>query len=430
MASENQASTGGIRSNPWVQLIAGIVCMAMVANLQYGWTVFVDPINAKYHWSKVAIQYTFTLFVLLETWLVPIEAFLADKYGPRILVASGALLIALSWVAMSRADTLTWLYTAGAIGGIGTGLVYGTCVGNAVKWFRNNRGLAAGLTAAGFGAGAAITVLPLTRSLAEHGYQQTLFNFALFQGGVVLVASLFLAKPAGGAAARRSNQPAAEDAPPLKMLSRPIFWLMYVAFTLAGSSGLMATAQLAPIANSFGIAKQSVSLLGFTGPALVFALSLNNLMNGLGRPLFGYISDWLGREVTLCATFLAGGVSMLALSRYGRDPVLFVICAAAIYVFWGDIYSIFPALTSDEFGTKYATTNYGILYTGKGWAAFFAPIAGVIAARSGSWSLVLEIAAAANVVAALLMVFGVRALRRQVSGANLNVPAAASATFE
>jgi len=395
--------------------------MAMVANLQYGWTVFVDPIDAKYHWGKVAIQYTFTLFVLLETWLVPVEAYLADRYGPRILVASGAFLIAIAWILMSRAASLPALYTAGAVGGIGTGLVYGTCVGNAVKWFRNKRGLAAGLTAAGFGAGAAITVLPLTHSLAVHGYQATLFDFALLQGGVVLLASVFLAKPAGGPALRRSSQPHAEDAPPLRMVTRPIFWLMYIAFTLAGASGLMATAQLAPIANSFGIAKQSVSLLGFTGPALVFALSLNNLMNGLGRPLFGYLSDWLGREFTLCLTFFAGGLSMLALSRYGRDPVLFVLCAAAIYIFWGDIYSIFPALTSDEFGTKYATTNYGILYTGKGWASFFAPIAGVIALRSGSWSLVLQIAAAANLVAALIMVFGVRTLRAHAGKAEVDV---------
>jgi MFS transporter, OFA family, oxalate/formate antiporter len=421
VANETQASAGGIRSNPWVQLIAGIVCMAMVANLQYGWTVFVDPIDAKYHWGKVAIQYTFTLFVLLETWLVPIEAYLADKYGPRILVASGAFLIALAWISMSRAATLPMLYVSGAIGGIGTGLVYGTCVGNAVKWFRNNRGLAAGLTAAGFGAGAAITVLPLTHSLAEHGYQTTLFNFALLQGGVVLLASLFLAKPAGGAVARRSNQPPAEDAPPLKMLGRPVFWFMYVAFTLAGASGLMATAQMAPIANSFGIAKQHVELLGFAGPALAFALSLNNLMNGLGRPLFGYISDWLGREVTLSGTFLAGGVAMLGLGHYGHDPVLFVVFAALIYAFWGDIYSIFPALTSDEFGNKYATTNYGILYTGKGWASFFAPIAGAIAAKSGSWTLVLQIAAAANLVAALIMFFAVRGLRRHTSGATVGV---------
>jgi OFA family oxalate/formate antiporter-like MFS transporter len=417
VANENQASAGGIRSNPWVQLIAGIICMAMVANLQYGWTLFVDPINAKYHWDKVAIQYTFTLFVLLETWLVPIEAYLADKYGPRILVFSGSILIAISWMFMSRANTLPLLYTAGAIGGIGTGLVYGTCVGNAVKWFRNNRGLAAGLTAAGFGAGAAITVLPLTHSLATRGYEQTLFNFALLQGGVVLLMSLILAKPASGALVRRSNAPPAEDAPPLEMIGRPVFWFMYVAFTMAGASGLMATAQMAPIANSFGIAKLHVEILGFAGPALAFALSLNNLMNGLGRPLFGYLSDFLGREFTLCGTFLAGGAAMLGLGHYGHDPVLFVVFAALVYIFWGDIYSIFPAMTSDEFGSKYATTNYGILYTGKGFASFFAPIAGAIAAKSGNWTLVLEIAAVMNLIAALIMVFAVRPLRQRSSAA-------------
>jgi MFS transporter, OFA family, oxalate/formate antiporter len=160
-----------------------------------------------------------------------------------------------------------------------------------------------------------------------------------------------------------------------------------------------------------------VEILGFAGPALAFALSLNNLMNGLGRPLFGYLSDFLGREFTLCGTFLAGGAAMLGLGHYGHDPVLFVVFAALVYIFWGDIYSIFPAMTSDEFGSKYATTNYGILYTGKGFASFFAPIAGAIAAKSGNWTLVLEIAAVMNLIAALIMVFAVRPLRQRSSAA-------------
>jgi MFS transporter, OFA family, oxalate/formate antiporter len=427
VTNEEQAiSAGGFRSNPWVQLVAGIVCMAMVANLQYGWTIFVDPIDAKYHWGKVAIQYTFTLFVLLETWLVPFEAYLADRYGPRLLVAGGALLIATAWIITSRADSLAMLYTGGAVGGIGTGLVYGTCVGNAVKWFRSKRGLAAGLTAAGFGAGAAITVLPLTHSLAVRGYQATLFDFALLQGAVVLIASMLLAKPAisaalRGAASMSAAQASTDNLPPLKMLFRPVFWAMYAAFILVASSGLMATAQLAPIANGFGIAKKSVTLLGITSPALVFALSLNNLMNGIGRPLFGWLSDWVGREYTLFATFIAGALSMLALSKYGHDPLLFVIFAAAIYLFWGDIYSIFPALAAEEFGRKYATTNYGLLYTAKGWGSFFAPIAGMIAARAGSWSATLEVAATANLVAALLMVFVVRSLCTHSSRTDVNV---------
>jgi OFA family oxalate/formate antiporter-like MFS transporter len=345
---------------------------------------------------------------------------------------AGGVLIAAAWIMYAHANTLTMLYTGGAVGGIGTGLVYGTCVGNAVKWFQDRRGLAAGLTAAGFGAGAAITVVPLTRSLAAHGYEATLIHFALLQGIIVLIAAMVLVKPPKGAALRRLNPRLVQtkiDLGPGQMLASPIFWVMYVAFILVGSSGLMAAAQLAPIANTFGIAKSSVTLFGFTGPALIFALSLNNLFNGLGRPIFGSLSDYIGREYTMFITFTGGALAMLALSKYGHNPALFVILAALIFLSWGDIYSIFPALTSDQFGRRFASTNYGFLYTAKGCAALFVPIGGYIAARTGNWTATLELAAAANIIAALLLVFVVRPLRirelrqREASAAVAAAPA-------
>ena len=399
---------------PWVQLAAGVICMAMVANLQYGWTIFINPIDAKFHWGKAAIQVAFTLFILFETWLVPFEAYLADRFGPRPLVMIGALLIAASWVEYSWASTLSGLYAGGIIGGIGTGLVYGTCIGNAVKWFEKRRGLAAGLTAAGFGAGAAITILPLTHSLASRGYQATFFNFALIQGVVVLLAALLLKKPPKGAAGRKVSARLIHtdlDSTPWQTFRSLVFWVMYVDFVLVAASGLMATAQLAPIANGFGIANTPVTLLGFTIPALTFALSLNNLMNGLSRPLFGWMSDWAGREMTMFLTFLAEGIGILCLNKYGKDPVLFVILAGLVFFAWGNIFSIFPALTSDHFGRKYATTNYALLYTAKGAAAFFVPIGSIIALKTGSWSTTLVIAAVANIFAALIMLMVLRPLR-------------------
>ena len=144
-------------ANPWVQLIIGVICMAAVANLQYGWTLFVNPIDAKYHWGRASIQVAFTLFVLIETWLIPVEGYLVDRFGPRWVVLAGALLVGSAWALNSVASSLPVLYFAAALGGIGTGCVYGTCVGNALKWFPGRRGLAAGITAAGFGAGAALT---------------------------------------------------------------------------------------------------------------------------------------------------------------------------------------------------------------------------------------------------------------------------------
>jgi OFA family oxalate/formate antiporter-like MFS transporter len=345
---------------------------------------------------------------------VPFEAYLADRFGPRLLVLIGGVLIGFSWMLFSWANTLTILYVGGMIGGVGTGLVYGTCIGNALKWFQARRGLAAGVTAAGFGAGAALTVLPLMHSLSANGYEATFFRFGLLQGIVVLLAALALKKPSGRAAARRKNPRLPQtkaDRTPFETLRSGVFWLMYFDFVLVAASGLMATAQLAPIANGFGIATTPVSLLGFTAPALLFALSLNNLMNGLSRPLFGWVSDWLGREMTMFLTFLAEGVGILYLDRYGSNPVDFVILAGLVFFAWGNIFSIFPALTSDHFGNKYATTNYALLYTAKGCAAFFVPIGSILAARTGSWHTTLVIASVANLVAAVLMLAVLRPLR-------------------
>jgi OFA family oxalate/formate antiporter-like MFS transporter len=403
-----------VPSNPWIQLVFGIICMAMVANLQYGWTIFVNPIHARYQWATSDIQWAFTLFVLFETWLVPFEGYLADRLGPRPLVTVGAFLIALCWIIYSRAATLGVFYLGAAIGGIGTGLVYGTCIGNAVKWFEKQRGLAAGLTAAGFGAGAALTVVPLTQSLRASGYQATFFKFALIQGIVVLIAAMALKKPPKSTAAQQSNPNlvrASADKTPLQTLGSGLFWVMYAAFVLVAASGLMVTAQLAPIATGFNIARVPVTLVGFTIPALTFALSLNNLMNGVGRPLFGWVSDLIGRESTLFLTFLAEGFAVLALAEYGRNPVSFVLIAGLTFLVWGDIYSIFPALTSDHFGKKYATTNYALLYTAKGFAALFVPLGSVIALRTGSWFTTLVVAAAADATAAILMIAVVRPLR-------------------
>ena len=158
----------------WIQLFMGIVCMAMIANLQYGWTLFVNPIADKFHWTRAAIQVAFTIFVLTETWLVPIEGYLVDRFGPRPVVLFGGLLCGIGWVMNSFADSLTMLYVAAAISGIGAGAVYGTCVGNALKWFPDRRGLAAGLTAMGFGAGSALTIVPISNMIQSSGYQATI----------------------------------------------------------------------------------------------------------------------------------------------------------------------------------------------------------------------------------------------------------------
>src|SRR5262247_3534614 len=182
----------------WGQLIFGIICMVMIANLQYGWTLFVNPIDQKYHWGRAAIQTAFSIFVLTETWLVPLEGYLIDRFGPRLMVCGSGALCAIAWVMNSFADSLALLYAAAAIGGIGAGVVYGASVGNALKWFPDRRGLAAGLTAAGFGAGSALTVVPIANMIQSSGYEAAFLWFGIGQGVIVVIFSLFLRAPQAG----------------------------------------------------------------------------------------------------------------------------------------------------------------------------------------------------------------------------------------
>ncbi len=404
----------GVLSNPWIQLVTGIVCMAMVANLQYGWTFFVNPINVSTGWSLAAIQVSFTLFVLVETWLVPFEAALVDRYGPRRMVLAGGVFAALGWVVNSFATSLEMLYLGGILAGIGAGIVYGTCVGNALKWFVGNRGLAAGLTAAGFGAGAALTVIPLSNLVSSSGWQEAFLVFGLGQGAVVIIASFFLVKPP--ATAINEGRPIKvlqgdHDYTPMETLRSPIFWVMYVMFTLVAAGGLMAVAQLGPIAKDFGIAKTPVTLFGITMGALTYTVALNNLVNGFTRPFLGWISDNIGRELTLFFAFLLEGAGIFALMKFGHSPVAFVLLSAVVFFAWGEIFSIFPATTRDQFGQKYATTNYGMLYTAKGTGSLIVPLASVMTAMTGSWMLALSVAAVFNLVAALLSIGALRPLR-------------------
>jgi MFS transporter, OFA family, oxalate/formate antiporter len=297
MVADSKSQTNSIFGNPWIQLILGIICMVMIANLQYGWTLFVGPIDAKYHWGKPAIQVAFTVFVLLETWLVPVEGYLVDRFGPRWIVVIGGLLCGIAWSLNSIADSLPMLYFAAALGGIGAGGVYGTCIGNALRWFPDRRGLAAGLTAAGFGAGSAFTIIPIASMIKSTGYQHTFLTFGIAQGIVVFVLGFLILVPPAGlltAAAKLAPGAGRRQDSPMEMVKTPVFWLMYAMFVMMAAGGLMATAQLGPIAKDFKIADVPVSLIGLTLPALTFALSIDRVLNGLTRPFFGGVSE-IGR---------------------------------------------------------------------------------------------------------------------------------------
>jgi MFS transporter, OFA family, oxalate/formate antiporter len=404
----------GTRPAPyrWLQLVAGIICMVMIANLQYGWTLFVNPIDQKYHWGRAAIQVAFSIFVLTETWLVPFEGWLVDRFGPKIIVLLGGVLVGIAWALNSVAASLPVLYIAAALGGTGAGAVYGTCIGNALKWFPDRRGLAAGLTAAGFGAGSALTIIPIQEMIQTRGYEATFLWFGIFQGVVVVILSLLLRPPAPGEAPPSTRlRQTTRDYTPVEMLGSPIFWVMYVMFVLVAAGGLMATAQLAPIASDFQIAKVPVSILGLTLPALTFALSIDRVLNGLTRPFFGWVSDQIGRENTMFIAFGLEAVGIWALGAFGHDPLHFVILSGIVFFAWGEIYSLFPSTCTDVYGVKYATANAGFLYTAKGTASLLVPLGNVLVAATGGWQMVFVVAAVMNALAAIAALAVLKPLR-------------------
>ena len=401
-------------SRRWLQLVVGVVCMAMIANLQYGWTLFVVPISTKFGWSQADIQVAFSIFILVETWLVPIEGWFVDRYGPGIVVAVGGVLVAIAWSLNSVASSLPMFYLGAVIAGIGAGAVYGTCVGNALKWFPDRRGLAAGLTAAGFGAGAALTVIPIRMIIHASGYQSAFLWFGLGQGLIVLVLSRLLSAPKKGqvpAATALKVRQSARDYAPTEILRTAPFWVLYVMFVLVAASGLMATAQLAPIAKDFKIADLPVDVLFITSTTLTVALVVDNVLNGLARPFFGWVSDHVGREVTMAFVFTLGAFSYWALGNFGNTPWTFIPLAGLVFFTWGEIFSLFPSACTDLFGSKYATTNAGLLYTAKGTASILVPLASVLKSYTGSWHAVFVVAAIMNITVAILAVFVLRPMR-------------------
>ena len=402
----------------WWQLILGVICMSMIANLQYGWTLFVNPIEDRHHWGIPAIQVAFSIFVVVETWLVPFEGYLVDRFGPRMVGVTSGVLVGAAWIINANASSIPALYLGAIVAGIGAGGVYGACVGNALKWFPDRRGLAAGVTAMGFGAGSALTVYPIANMIKAQGYEAAFLKFGIAQGVVVFIVGWLLRAPHP----TRLRVPAGENrAPsatreytPLQMLHSPAFWVMYVMFILTATGGLIITAQIKPIAKTYGIGDAQAVLLGLTVAAVPFTLSMSRILNGLSRPFFGWLSDRFGREQTMCAAFLLEAGAFYLMSRLGANPAGFVVLTGVVFFAYGEIYSLFPAACADSYGRLYASADAGLLYTGKGAASLLVPLSGVIAVSAAGWNKLFVILALMNVVAAVLAVAAMKPLRERL----------------
>jgi oxalate/formate antiporter len=418
--SAQQTQATGFLGSRWMQLILGLICMTAISSPQYVWTLFTKPLMAQLGVSLTQLQVTFSIFVVLQTFLSPLQGYLIEKFGPKLLLAAGAIMTGLSWVLASSADTLMSVYlTYGLLGGIGTGIIYVGIVGLMVAWFPDRRGMAAGVVAAGYGMGAVLSTFPVTISIAKLGYQPTLLHFGLIFGAVAFLAALGMKQPpkdwmADYIAHNRKTEGQSSG----EMLKTPVFWLMFLMMTMMSTSGLMVISQMASFSRDFGIADATILGMG----ALPLALTLDRITNGLTRPFFGWVSDRIGREKTM---FIAFGLEAIAMTLWllTRDvTLLFVLFSGIVFFGWGEIFSLFPSTLTDTFGERHATANYGFLYMAQGLGSIFGgPLAARLHEASGSWIPVFAVVISLDILTALLATAVLKPLRSKYLRANASI---------
>jgi OFA family oxalate/formate antiporter-like MFS transporter len=408
--------SGAATGTRWFQLVLGLIAMMAISSPQYVWTLFTKPFQGALSTTLPALQVTVTILIVLQTWLSPLQGFLIDKFGPRLLVAIGGALSGLGWVAAAYAPSLAMLYlTYGLLCGIGTGIVYIGIIGLMVRWFPDRRGLATGLVAAGYGFGAILTTFPINGMLASAGYQHTLVVFGTIFAIVGVLAALGMRLPGIG---DRLPAPAVtasvKSYEPKAMLKTPVFWLMFVMMTMMSTGGLMVILNFANFARDFGVA----DIMVFGLQALPLALTVDRITNGLTRPFFGWVSDHIGRENTMGIAFLLEGAAVLMLVLFRNDALVFVVLSAVVFFGWGEIFSLFPSTLTDTFGTKNATANYGFLYMAQGVGSVFGgPFAALLHDIEGSWLPVFAVIITMDVLTALLALFALKPLRARFLGA-------------
>jgi len=408
----------------WWQLLCGVVCMMAISSPQYTWTLFTKPLAAQLSAKLPELQVTFSVLIVLQTFLAPLQGFLVDRFGPRLLISLGTVLSGLSWVLAAHAESVAGLYlTYGLFGGIGTGIVYIGVVSQMVKWFPRNRGFAVGMVAAGYGMGAMLTTFPISGSIADRGYQDTLSIFGAIFAVVGLLAAQGLRRPPRESSALASgHREQLAGVAPGVMLRTPLFWLLFVMMTMLSTSGLMVISQTASFARDFGVA--TVVVMGMA--ALPLALTVDRVTNGLTRPFFGWLSDTIGRENTMFIAFLLEGLAMLAWLQFRDQPVPFILLSGLVFFGWGEIFSLFPSTLTDSFGERHATTNYGFLYMAQGVGSVLGgPMAAQLHEATGSWLPVFGVVICLDLLAALLAIAVLKPLRRKVNYALQPEPPAA-----
>jgi MFS transporter, OFA family, oxalate/formate antiporter len=399
--------------NRWSQLVLGVIAMMAISSPQYTWTLFTGPLNQKLGTTLAELQWAFSLLIILQTWFSPFQAYLVDRFGPRLLISVGALLSGGSWVLAASAGNLWALYlTYGVIGGFGTGIIYVGIIGLVVRWFPDRRGLAA----AGYGFGAIFTSFPIDSMIKSSGYAHTLMVWGVIQGVIGILAAQGLRLPPenyqvqSAVAAAGGPQQSRRSYSPREMLKNPIFWLLFVMMSMMSTSGLMVVSNVGPFANEYKVAQALV----FGMAALPLSLTISRLTNGLTRPFFGWVSDHIGREATMALAFSLECVAILILFAFIDRPALFVVLTGLVFFGWGEIFSLFPSTLTDSFGSKYAATNYGFLYIAQGVGSILGgPAAAFLKQTTGSWTAVFIAVAVLDAVTAFLALAVLKPMRRR-----------------
>ena len=392
----------------WLQLAGSLVAMIMIANLQYAWTLFVRPIQEATRWKLSDIQWGFTLFIIFETWVMPLEGWLIDRMGPRIFITIASVLCGIGWTALGFVSSLWQLYVFYSIAGVGAAFVYSGSIAAALKWFPDRRGLASGIIAAGFGSGSALFIPAMSYMIERFGYQKVFLVSGIVQGIVILAAAQILRNPdpefSRSKVAQKSVHPrvrrSTESFNTVEMLGTPHFYALYVMFVMMATGGLMVTAQAGPLAKEWGISMA----------ALTTALTLTRFANGVSRVFWGWVSDRIGRETTMAIGFLLQAVCLLSVLRLGRlSGVWFIVTLTLTFFTWGEVFSVFPSITGDYFGGRNAASNYSFLYSAKGVSSIIGGgLTALLFEKFGSWSGAFYGSAALALLSGL-MALGLRA---------------------
>ncbi|HEX5213158.1 MAG TPA: oxalate/formate MFS antiporter [Pseudolabrys sp.] len=401
--------------NRWTQLVLGLIAMMAISSPQYVWTLFTGPLNQKLGTTLAELQWTFSLLIILQTWCSPLQAYLVDRFGPRLLISVGAAMSGGGWVLSAYVSNIWALYfTYGIVCGFGTGIIYVGIIGLMMRWFPDRRGLATGLAAAGYGFGAIFTSFPIDSMIKSSGYAHTLVVFGIVLGLIGIIAAQWMRVPPEGwlpegySPATATTMQSKRSYTPQEMLRSPIFWLLFIMMSMMSTSGLMVVSNVGPFAKEFKVA--DVLVIGMA--ALPLSLTLSRFTNGLTRPFFGWVSDRIGREMTMFVAFSLECAAILVLFAFIDQPALFVVLTGLVFFGWGEIFSLFPSTLTDTFGPKYAATNYGFLYIAQGVGSILGgPAAAYIKQMTGSWTAVFLIVAALDIITALLAITALRAMR-------------------